>query len=59
LNQIYNILNLEHLIYGLYVYTSVFLLRQESFDMILDNNPSFYDGGVIAGIRVISKLSAR
>jgi hypothetical protein len=23
-----------------------FLLRQESFNMILVNNPSFYDGGV-------------
>jgi hypothetical protein len=22
------------------------LLRKESFDMILNNNPSFYDGGV-------------
>jgi hypothetical protein len=28
------------------VYMCVFLLRQESFDMILVNNPSFYDGGV-------------
>jgi hypothetical protein len=27
--------------------TYVFLLHQESFDMILINNPSFYDGGVI------------
>jgi hypothetical protein len=26
--------------------TCVFLLRQESFDMILVSNPSFYDGGV-------------
>jgi hypothetical protein len=34
----------EHLIYGLLVCTCVFLLRQESFDMILVNNPSFYDG---------------
>jgi hypothetical protein len=28
----------------LYVCTCVFLLHQESFDMILVNNPSFYDG---------------
>jgi hypothetical protein len=28
------------------VCTCVFLLRQESFDMILVNNPSFYVGGV-------------
>jgi hypothetical protein len=34
----------EHLIYGLYMCTCVFLLRQESFDKILVNNPSFYDG---------------
>jgi hypothetical protein len=27
--------------------TCVLLLRQKSFDMILINNPSFYDGGVI------------
>jgi hypothetical protein len=26
--------------------TCVFLLCQESFNMILFNNPSFYDGGV-------------
>jgi hypothetical protein len=30
--------------YGLYVYTCAFLLCQESFNMILINNPSFYDG---------------
>jgi hypothetical protein len=46
LNQNCNILYLEHLIYGLHVCTCVFLLRQESFNMILVNNPSFYDGGV-------------
>jgi hypothetical protein len=46
LNQNRNILYLEHLIYDLYVCTYVFLLHQESFDMILVNNPSFYDGGV-------------
>jgi hypothetical protein len=28
------------------VRTCVFLLHQESFDTILVNNPSFYDGGV-------------
>jgi hypothetical protein len=28
------------------VCTCVFLLHQEFFDMILVNNPSFYDGGV-------------
>jgi hypothetical protein len=44
LNQNCNILYSEHLIYGLYVCTCVFFLRQESFDMILVNNPSFYDG---------------
>jgi hypothetical protein len=46
LNKKYNILYLEHLIYGLYVCTYVFLLHQESFDMIRVNNPSFYDEGV-------------
>jgi hypothetical protein len=46
LNQNYNILYLEHLIYDLYVCTCVFLLHQESFNMILVNNPLFYDGGV-------------
>jgi hypothetical protein len=46
LNQIGNIFYSEHLIYGLYVCTCVFLLHQESFDMILDNNMPFYDGGV-------------
>jgi hypothetical protein len=46
LNQNYNILYLEHLIYGLYVCTCVSLLHQESFVMILVNNPSFHDGGV-------------
>jgi hypothetical protein len=51
LNQICNILYLDNLIYNLYVCTCIFLLRQESFDMILDNNPSFYDGGVIPGIQ--------
>jgi hypothetical protein len=46
LNQNYNILYSEHLIYDLYVCICVFLLHQEFFDMILINNPSFYDGGV-------------
>jgi hypothetical protein len=36
--------------YGLYVYTCVFLLHHESFDMILVNNPSLYDGGVIVSV---------
>jgi hypothetical protein len=49
LNQLCNILILEHLIYGLYVCICVFLLHQKSFDMILENIPSLYDGGVIAG----------
>jgi hypothetical protein len=44
--EICNILNSEQLIYDLYVCTCVFLLYQESFDMILDNNLSFYDGGI-------------
>jgi hypothetical protein len=47
MNKNYNILYLKHLIYSLYVCTCVFLLHQESFDMILVDNPSFYDGGVI------------
>jgi hypothetical protein len=46
LNQNCNILYSEYLIYGLYVCTCVFLLHQESFNLILVNNPSFYDGGV-------------
>jgi hypothetical protein len=41
------------------VCTCVFLLRQESFDMILVNYSSFYDGGVTVGIRPMLKLSAR
>jgi hypothetical protein len=49
-NQNYNILYSEHLIYSLYMRTYVFLLHQESFDMILVNNPSFYDGGVTVGV---------
>jgi hypothetical protein len=49
LNKKCNILYLEHLIHGLYVCTCVFLLRQESFDMILINNPPFYDGSVTGG----------
>jgi hypothetical protein len=44
MNQNYNILYSKHSIYALYVCTFVFLLRQESFDMTLVNNPSFYDG---------------
>jgi hypothetical protein len=35
------------------------LLCQESFNMILDNNLSFYDGGVTADIKAMLKLSAR
>jgi hypothetical protein len=58
LNQICNILNLEQLIYGLYVCTCLFLLHQEPFDMILDNSPSFYIGSITASIRAMSKLSA-
>jgi hypothetical protein len=58
LNQNCNILYSEHLIYDLYVYTCVFLLHQESFDMILVNNSSFYDRGVTVGIRAMLKLSA-
>jgi hypothetical protein len=46
LNQNYNILYSEHLIYGLNMCTCIFLLHQESGDMILVNNPSFYDEGV-------------
>jgi hypothetical protein len=46
LNQISNILYSDQLIYGLYVCTCVFLLHQESFDIIMVNNPSFYNGGV-------------
>jgi hypothetical protein len=48
LNKNYNILYSEYLIYGLYVCTYAFLLRQKSFDMILADNPSFYNGGVTA-----------
>jgi hypothetical protein len=40
------------------VCTCVFLLRQESFDMILVNKSSFYDVGVTVGIRAMPKLSA-
>jgi hypothetical protein len=43
----------------LYVCTYEFSLHQESFDVILVNNPSFYDGGVTSAIRAVSKLSAR
>jgi hypothetical protein len=50
-------LYLEHLIYGLYMCICVFLLHQESFGMILDNNLLFYDGGVTVDIRAMSKLS--
>jgi hypothetical protein len=50
LNQICNILYSKHLIYGLYVCACVILLCQESFDMILVNNLSFYDGGVTSAI---------
>jgi hypothetical protein len=48
----------KHLIYDLYVCTCVFLLRQDSFNMVLVNKPPFYDGGVIVGIRAMLKLSA-
>jgi hypothetical protein len=44
LNQNYNILHPYHLIYGVYVCTCIFLLRQESFDMILVNNLSYQMG---------------
>jgi hypothetical protein len=46
----------EYSIYCLYLCTCVFLLRQESFDIILVNNPSFYDGSVTIDIRATSKL---
>jgi hypothetical protein len=39
--------------------TCVFLLHQESFDMILVNNSSFYDGGItgrVLGGRTIGRL---
>jgi hypothetical protein len=36
----------EQLVYGLYMCTREFSLRRESFNMILYNNPSFYDGDV-------------
>jgi hypothetical protein len=49
LNENCNILYSEPLLYGLYVCTCVFLLCQESFNMILLCNPSFYDGGVTIG----------
>jgi hypothetical protein len=55
LNQIYNILYLDHLIYGLYVCTYAFLLRQESFNLIIVNNPSFYDGGVTIWLQTLLK----
>jgi hypothetical protein len=42
LNQNYNILYSRYLIYNLYVCTYVFLLRQESFDIILVNNVLMY-----------------
>jgi hypothetical protein len=45
LNQNCNILYSEYLFYGLYVCTYVFLLCQKFFDIILVNNPLFYDGG--------------
>jgi hypothetical protein len=45
MNQNYKILYSEHLPYDLYVCTYVFLLHQESFDMIQVNNQSFYVGG--------------
>jgi uncharacterized membrane-anchored protein YitT (DUF2179 family) len=48
LNQNCNILFSEYLFYALYVCTCVFFLYQESFNMILVNNSSFYDGGVTA-----------
>jgi hypothetical protein len=50
LNQNCNILYSEPLIYSLHVCTCVFLLCQKSFDMILINNSSFFDGGVTGGI---------
>jgi hypothetical protein len=42
----------------LYVCTYVFLLYEESFNMIIVNNSSFYDGGITTGIRAVSKLNA-
>jgi hypothetical protein len=57
LNQNYNILYLEHLIYDLSVRICVFFLHQESFDMILVNNPSFYDEG-LTGARSMSRPAA-
>jgi hypothetical protein len=59
LNQNYNILYLEHLIYGLYVCTCVSFLHQESFDMILNNNLSFYDGGVTSSLSCMSLFYIR
>jgi hypothetical protein len=56
MNQNCNILYSDHLIYDLYAYTCIFLLHQESFDMILVNNPSFYDGGVTIFSRQLSPL---
>jgi hypothetical protein len=45
--------------YGLYVCTCVFLLHQECFEMILVNNPSFYDGGVTEPVDGTDKLCNR
>jgi hypothetical protein len=61
LNKNYNILYSEHLIYGMYVCTCVFLLHQESFNMILVSNPSFYEGvvtipmGITSGAKWIAR----
>jgi hypothetical protein len=35
--------------------TCEFLLHQESFDMILDNNLSFYDGGITQGSMTVKE----
>jgi hypothetical protein len=59
LNQNCNNLYLEHLIYGLYVCTCVFLLRHESFNMVIVNNPSFYDGGVTIGAKFLDATIIR
>jgi hypothetical protein len=42
-----------------YVCTCEVLLCQKSLDMILDNISSFYNRGVIVGIRAMLKLSVR
>jgi hypothetical protein len=41
------------------VCTCVFLLHQESFDIILVNNTLFYDGGVTVVVLLVAKTSSR